>query len=383
MKSQAAELLSIEFPIFAFSHCRDVVAAVSNAGGYGVLGAVAHTPEELDVDLTWIEEHAQGRPFGVDLLIPRKFAGAAEGGASRSSLKAMIPAEHRAFLEHLLADFDIPPLEPNPKTTTNPVQGGYKRAGLQVDPASMAPLIDVAFAHRTTMLASALGTPPAWLVDDAHGRGVKVAALAGTVEHAVAHAAAGVDLVIAQGTEAGGHTGEISTLVLVPQVVDAVAPLPVLAAGGIGNGRQMAAALALGADGVWCGSIWLTTQEAETSAAVRARMLASRSQDTVRTRSFTGKPCRVLRSKWTDAWNSDGAPSPLPMPLQSMLSDRPRRRIEARAERPGSRAVELLSPFVGQIVGQMNAVKPARQVVLEMVEEFVDAWQRVNELLDD
>jgi NAD(P)H-dependent flavin oxidoreductase YrpB (nitropropane dioxygenase family) len=383
MKSQAAELLSIEFPIFAFSHCRDVVAAVSNAGGYGVLGAVAHTPEELDVDLTWIEEHAQGRPFGVDLLIPRKFAGAAEGGVGRSSLKAMIPDEHRAFLEHLLADFDIPPLDSRPKSVTNPVQGGYKRAGLQVDPASMAPLIDVAFAHRTTMLASALGTPPAWLVDDAHARGVKVAALAGTVDHAVAHAEAGVDLVIAQGTEAGGHTGEISTLVLVPQVVDAVQPIPVLAAGGIGNGRQMAAALALGADGVWCGSIWLTTQEAETSAAVRARMLTSRSQDTVRTRSFTGKPCRVLRSKWTDAWDEEGAPSPLPMPLQSMLSDRPRRRIEAMAERPGSRAVELLSPFVGQIVGQMNAVKPARQVVLEMVEEFVDAWQRVNELLDD
>ena len=383
MKSKAAELLSIEFPIFAFSHCRDVVAAVSNAGGYGVLGAVAHTPEELDVDLTWIEEHAQGRPFGVDLLIPRKFAGAAEGGVGRSSLKAMIPDEHRAFLEHLLADFDIPPLDSRPKTVTNPVQGGYKRAGLQVDPASMAPLIDVAFAHRTTMLASALGTPPAWLVDDAHARGVKVAALAGTVDHAVAHAEAGVDLVIAQGTEAGGHTGEISTLVLVPQVVDAVQPIPVLAAGGIGNGRQMAAALALGADGVWCGSIWLTTQEAETSAAVRARMLTSRSQDTVRTRSFTGKPCRVLRSKWTDAWDEEGAPSPLPMPLQSMLSDRPRRRIEAMAERPGSRAVELLSPFVGQIVGQMNAVKPARQVVLEMVEEFVDAWQRVNELLDD
>jgi NAD(P)H-dependent flavin oxidoreductase YrpB (nitropropane dioxygenase family) len=383
MKSQASELLSIEFPIFAFSHCRDVVAAVSNAGGYGVLGAVAHTPEELDVDLTWIEEHAKGRPFGVDLLIPRKFAGAAEGGTDRSSLKAMIPDEHRAFLEHLLADFDIPPLEPRPKTEAGPVQGGYKRAGLQVDPASMAPLIEVAFAHRTTMLASALGTPPPWLVDDAHARGVKVAALAGTVEHAVAHAEAGVDLVIAQGTEAGGHTGEISTLVLVPQIVDAVRPIPVLAAGGIGNGRQMAAALALGADGVWCGSIWLTTQEAETSGAVRARMLASRSQDTVRTRSFTGKPCRVLRSKWTDAWNSDGAPSPLPMPLQSMLSDRPRRRIEAMAERPGSRAVELLSPFVGQIVGQMNAVRPARQVVLEMVEEFVDAWQRVDELLAD
>src|ERR1700760_2955522 len=332
MKSKAADLLSIEFPIFAFSHCRDVVAAVSNAGGYGVLGAVAHTPEELDIDLTWIEEQTQGRPFGVDLLIPRKFTGAAEGGIDRSSLKAMIPDGHRAFLEHLLQDFDIPPLEPRPDRGAGPVPGGYKRAGLQVDPVSMAPLIDVAFAHQTTMLASALGTPPAWLVEDAHSRGVKVAALAGTVEHAVAHAEAGVDLIIAQGTEAGGHTGEISPLVLVPQIVDAVQPIPVLAAGGIGNGRQMAAALALGAGGGWGGSVWVTTQEAETSAAVRARMLTSRSQDTVRTRSFTGKPCRVLRSKWTDAWDEEGAPSPLPMPLQSMLSDRPRRRIEAMAE---------------------------------------------------
>jgi NAD(P)H-dependent flavin oxidoreductase YrpB (nitropropane dioxygenase family) len=383
MKSQAAELLSIEFPIFAFSHCRDVVAAVSNAGGYGVLGAVAHTPQELEVDLIWIEEHTKGRPFGVDLLIPRKFAGPAEGGTGRSSLKAMIPDEHRAFVEHLLETYDIPPLEHRPETEGGPVGGGYKRAGLQVDPISMAPLIDIAFAHKTSMLASALGTPPAWLVDDAHSRGVKVAALAGTVEHAVAHAEAGVDLVIAQGTEAGGHTGEISTLVLVPQIVDAVRPIPVLAAGGIGNGRQMAAALALGADGVWCGSIWLTTQEAETSGAVRARMLAAKSQDTVRTRSFTGKPCRVLRSKWTDAWNEDGAPIPLPMPLQSMLSDRPRRRIEAMAERPGSRAVELLSPFVGQVVGQMTTIKPARQVVLEMVDEFVSAWQRVDDLLAD
>jgi NAD(P)H-dependent flavin oxidoreductase YrpB (nitropropane dioxygenase family) len=383
MKSQAAELLSIEFPIFAFSHCRDVVAAVSNVGGYGVLGAVAHTPQELEVDLTWIEEHTKGRPFGVDLLIPRKFAGPTEGGTGRSSLKAMIPDEHRAFVERLLEDYDIPPLEHRPETEAGPVGGGYKRAGLQVDPISMAPLIDIALAHKTSMLASALGTPPTWLVDDAHSRGVKVAALAGTVEHAVAHAEAGVDLVIAQGTEAGGHTGEISTLVLVPQIVDAVRPIPVLAAGGIGNGRQMAAALALGADGVWCGSIWLTTQEAETSGAVRARMLAAKSQDTVRTRSFTGKPCRVLRSKWTDAWNEDGAPSPLPMPLQSMLSDRPRRRIEAMAERPGSRAVELLSPFVGQVVGQMKAIKPARQVVLEMVDEFVSAWQRVDDLLAD
>jgi NAD(P)H-dependent flavin oxidoreductase YrpB (nitropropane dioxygenase family) len=383
MKSISAEMLSIEFPIFAFSHCRDVVAAVTNAGGYGVLGAVAHTPDELDIDLTWIEEQTKGKPFGVDLLIPRKYAGASEGGAERKSLKEMIPDEHRAFLEKLLAAYEIPPLEQAVSNAAKPVGGGYKRAGLQVDPTSMAPLIDVTFQHKTSLLASALGTPPAWLVEDAHSRGVKVAALAGTVGHALAHAEAGVDLIIAQGTEAGGHTGEISTLVLVPQVVDAVRPIPVLAAGGIGNGRQMAAALALGADGVWCGSIWLTTQEAETSGAVRSRMLDAQSQDTVRTKSVTGKPCRVLRSKWTEAWEADDAPVPLPMPVQSMLSDRPRRRIEAVAERPGSRAIELLSPFVGQVVGQMNVIKPARQVVLDMVEEFIGAWQRVDDMLAD
>lgn len=382
MRTPATDLLGVEFPIFAFSHCRDVVAAVTNAGGVGVLGAVAHTPEELDVDLAWIEQHTKGRPFGLDLLMPRKFVGAEEGGLDRTSLKTQIPQGHRDFVDDLLARFDIPPLAPKPKDADSaPAGGGYKRAGLQVDPKSMSPLIDVAFAHRISLLASALGTPPEWLVKDAHSRDIRVAALAGTVKHAETHRDAGVDLIIAQGTEAGGHTGDISTIVLVPQVVDAMGSVPVLAAGGIANGRQMAAALALGAAGVWCGSVWLTTQEAETSAVVRSRMLDARSQDTVRTRSFTGKPCRVLRSSWTDAWDADGAPTPLPMPLQSMLSDLPRRRIEAVAERPGSRAIELLSPFVGQVVGQMNSIRSSRDVVLGMVEELIEAWSRMDDML--
>ncbi|MFC4006968.1 nitronate monooxygenase [Nonomuraea purpurea] len=376
MKTPVTEMLSIEYPIFAFSHCRDVVAAVTNAGGFGVLGAVAHTPEELETDLTWIEEQTHGRPYGVDLLMPKKYAGADKGGAQRTELRTMIPDGHRAFLEGLLERYDVPPLPPAPRSGDAP-----KRAGLQVDGKSMAPLIDVAFRHDIRLLASALGAPPPWLVEQAHRRGVVVAALAGRVKHALAQVEAGVDIVIAQGTEAGGHTGEISTMVLVPQVVDAVAPVPVLAAGGIANGRQMAASLALGAAGVWCGSVWLTTHEAETSQAVRARMLAANSEDTTRTRSFTGKPCRVLRSEWTDAWEAPDAPAPLPMPLQSMLSDRPRRRVEAISERPGSRAAELLSPFIGQVVGQMNTVRPARRVVLDMVEELADAWQGVDDAL--
>ena len=386
MKTPVTEMLQAEFPIFAFSHCRDVVAAVTGAGGFGVLGAVAHTPEQLEADLAWIDEQVHGLPYGVDLLMPRKFVGADSGGMDRASLRDMIPAEHRAFLDDLLDRYGIPPQEARPPAagSAGPAPAsspGQQRAGLQVDPKSMAPLIDVAFRHPIRLIASALGSPPEWLVQDAHQRGIKVAALAGAVKHARAHAAVGVDLVIAQGTEAGGHTGDVSTLVLVPQVVDAVAPIPVLAAGGIATGRQMAASLALGAAGVWCGSVWLTTRESETPPAVKERMLAASSEDTVRTRSFTGKPCRVLRSEWTKAWEAPDAPAPLPMPLQSMLSDRPRRRVEAVAERPGSPATDLLSPFIGQVVGQMNAVRPARQVVLDMVEELVDAWMTVDKFL--
>jgi NAD(P)H-dependent flavin oxidoreductase YrpB (nitropropane dioxygenase family) len=388
MKTPITEMLQVEYPIFAFSHCRDVVAAVTGAGGFGVLGAVAHTPDQLEADLAWIDEQVHGLPYGVDLLMPRKFVGAGSGGMDRTSLRDMIPPEHRAFLDDLLDRYGIPPQEarppaPGPASLASGRSPGPQRAGLQVDPKSMAPLIDVAFRHPIKLLASALGSPPEWLVQDAHQRGIKVAALAGAVKHAQAHAAVGVDFVIAQGTEAGGHTGEVSTLVLVPQVVDAVAPLPVLAAGGIATGRQMAASLALGAAGVWCGSVWLTTRESETPPAVKERMLAASSEDTVRTRSFTGKPCRVLRSEWTNAWDAPDAPAPLPMPLQSMLSDRPRRRVEAVAERPGSPAVDLLSPFIGQVVGQMNAVRPARQVVLDMVEELVDAWMTVDKFLTD
>src|SRR5439155_860944 len=196
MQTRVSDMLGVEFPILAFSHCRDVVAAVTNAGGFGVLGAVAHSPQQLEIDLTWIEEQVHGRPYGLDLLLPQKYAGP---------------------------------------------------------------------------------------------------------------------------DEAGGHTGDISTLVLVPEVVEAVKPTPVLAAGGIATGRQMAAAMALGAEGVWCGSVWLTTEEAETQPAVKEKFLAATSKDTVRSRSLTGKPARMLRSAWTDEWDKADAPPPLQMPLQTAL----------------------------------------------------------------
>ena len=376
MRTRVTEMLGIDFPVFAFTHCRDVVAAVTNAGGCGVLGAVAHSPEQLDVDLAWIKEQTKGRPFGVDLLIPRKYAGAEAGGLPPGSLQAMLPEEHRRFLDDLLARYDVPPLPP-------PSSGEERGTRIMaVDPKRMAPLIDVSFAHGIALIASALGTPPDWLVARAHAAGVPVAALAGRIDHAVAHKAAGVDVIIAQGTEGGGHTGEIATMVLVPQVVDAVAPTPVLAAGGIATGRQMAAALALGAEGVWCGSVWLTTPEAETSPVIKEKFLAATSADTRRSRSLTGKPARMLRSPWTDAWEESGAPAPLPMPLQSLLVAEPQRRIHRVAHKEGTGARDLVTYFVGQVVGQMNEVKPARRVVSDMIAEFVDTMERLQGLLE-
>jgi NAD(P)H-dependent flavin oxidoreductase YrpB (nitropropane dioxygenase family) len=379
MRTKVTEMLGIDFPIFAFTHCRDVVAAVTNAGGFGVLGAVAHTPELLDVELAWIREQTKGRPFGVDLLIPRKYAGSEEGGLDRESLHAMLSPEHREWVDELLLRYGVPPLPPPDPGSSREERG---MSGLRIDPKSMAPLIDVAMKHEVELIASALGTPPAWLIERAHGLGIPVAALAGRVDHAVAHKEAGVDIVIAQGTEGGGHTGDIATMVLIPQVVDAVTPTPVLAAGGIACGRQVAASLALGAEGVWCGSVWLTTNEAETSPAIKEKFLAATSADTRRSRSLTGKPARMLRSAWTDAWEGADAPAPLPMPLQSMLIAESQRRIHRVAHKPDTGAQQLLTYFVGQVVGQMNETKPTRRVVTEMIEEFVDVMERMNRLVE-
>ena len=366
-------MLGVEFPICAFSHCRDVVAAVSKAGGLGVLGAVGHSPELLETELTWIEEQTGGRPYGVDLLLPPKYVCADEGGINAKQIRSLLPEEHRAFLDDLLARYDIPVPSDDERLPVG--------VGLNVSPRGYEPLLDVAFGHDIRLIASALGPPPPDLVERAHGRDVVVAALAGSKQHAVRHAAAGVDLIVAQGTEAGGHTGEVATMVLVPEVVDAVAPVPVLAAGGIALGRQIAAAFALGAEGVWCGSVWLTTEEAETPPVVKDKFLTASSSDTVRSRSLTGKPARMLRTAWTDEWERADSPEPLGMPLQTALIADPQFRIHQAANAPHARARELATYFVGQVVGSLDTVRPARVVVLEMVEEFIDSVQHLEHLI--
>ncbi|OBH58682.1 nitronate monooxygenase family protein [Mycobacterium sp. E2479] len=373
MRTRVAEMLGVEFPICAFSHCRDVVAAVTNAGGFGVLGATAHSPRRLQSELTWIEEQTGGKPYGVDLLLPPKYVGAEQGGIDTTKARTLLPDEHRAFVEDLLARYGVTATAEEPRGSLG---------GLSVSPKAYEPLLDVAFSHNIRLIASALGPPPADLVRRAHDQNVVVAALAGTTRHAQRHAAAGVDLIVAQGTEAGGHTGEVATMVLVPEVVDAVAPVPVLAAGGIARGRQIAAALALGAEGVWCGSVWLTTEEAETVPVVKEKFLAATSSDTVRSRSMTGKPARMLRTAWTDEWERPENPDPLGMPLQTALITEPQVRINQAAAHQGAKARELATYFVGQVVGSLDRVRPTRSVVLDMVDEFIDTIGRLDGLVE-
>jgi NAD(P)H-dependent flavin oxidoreductase YrpB (nitropropane dioxygenase family) len=370
--TQICERLGIDVPIFAFSHCRDVVAAVTNAGGFGVLGATAHSPAGLETDLAWIDEQTGGKPYGVDLLLPATFTDV--GSAADNAGGVPIPPGHREFVADLLDRYAVPAL---------PEHLAGRRGTLSVSPQDAATLLDVAFRHPVRLVASALGPPPAELTEQAHARGIVVAALVGTVEHARRQQAAGVDLIVAQGTEAGGHTGTVATMVLVPEVVRAVSPTPVLAAGGIVTGAQMAAAIALGAQGVWCGSVWLTTQEAETDPAVQRKMLAASSSDTVRSRSLTGKPARMLRSAWTDEWDSPAAPAALQMPLQTILTAGAQQRITRSSGRDGSGAQQLATYFVGQGVGLLDRVRPAREVVADMVAEYLEVAGRFAAQLGD
>ncbi|MHB8378222.1 MAG: nitronate monooxygenase [Dehalococcoidia bacterium] len=359
MRTRICDQFGIEFPIFAFSHCRDVVAAVSRAGGMGVLGALAFSPEQLEIELRWIDEHVDGRPYGVDVVMPASYA-----GSDPAQLEAMIPEAHRRFVEDTLARHNVPPLPPDAPPAAGLLGWTHENA---------RPQVDVALTHPIRLLANALGSPPADVIARAHEHGVVVAALAGTAEHARRQAAAGVDIIVAQGYEAGGHTGEIATMVLVPEVVAAVSPRPVLAAGGIGSGRQMAAAMALGADGVWTGSIWLTVREADTGDALTEKLLAATSRDTVRSRSMTGKPARQLRTPWTEAWDATDSPGALPMPLQYMLTAEAQSRIRRHADDPASGARALITTPVGQIVGSMDAVRLARDVIYSIVEGYIAA----------
>jgi len=381
MKTPICELLGIDFPLVAFSHCRDVVASVSRAGGFGVLGATAFTPDQLELELKWIDDHIEGKPYGIDVLIPENLSIKEEKGVTVGALAERIPQTHKDFVRGLLAKHGV---ESPRQLEGGPFGRPDTPSSLQRDAALN--LLEVAFHHPIKLIANALGVPPQSMLDMGHAHGVPVAALVGAKEHAVRQVQAGVDIIVAQGGEAGGHTGEVSTLVLIPEVLRAIKPIrnvPVLAAGGIMTGRQMAACMTLGAAGVWTGSVWLATTESETSEIFRQKMIEARSRDTVRSKCRTGKYSRQLRSAWTDAWEGPDSPGPLPMPLQSLISEPALYAAHRAAERGNAQARELVSYFVGQGVGLVDSVKSSRAVVREFMEEFAEALTDIQDLMQE
>jgi len=376
MKSPICELLGCEFPLVAFTHCRDVVVAVSKAGGFGVLGAAGYTAETLEIELSWIDEHIDGKPYGVDLIAPTSMA-VTDANSSQAELESMVPPEHQNFAAGILAQHNIDTADVYAKQRAG--VGGFLTKNKATN------IIDVAFSHPIKLIANALGVPPQYMLEMGKARGVAVAALVGAKEHAAKQVEAGVDILVVSGTEAGGHCGEVSTMVLVPEVCAYIegSDVPVLAAGGIVKGRQMAAAMAMGAAGVWTGSMWLTTTEAETSQVIKEKYVQASSRQTVRSKARTGKYSRQLRSPWTDAWESGEAPEPLPMPLQSLVSEAPLAKVTKLAEGGHEGARALATSFVGQGVGLIDGIVDTRTVVREFMEDYLAAIERMNATLED
>jgi NAD(P)H-dependent flavin oxidoreductase YrpB (nitropropane dioxygenase family) len=364
--TELCDRFGIEHPIVGFTPSEHVAAAISRAGGLGVLGCVRfNDAAELDSVLDWMDANTDGKPYGVDVVMPSKIP--TEG--TQVDLNALIPPGHREFVERTLAELGVPPLAEGEPAGDGVLGWLHSVARSHVD---------VALQHPVRLIANALGSPPPDVIEEAHRHDVPVAALAGTATHAARHVEQGVDVVVAQGYEAGGHTGEIASMVLLPEVVDAVGErAPVLAAGGIGTGRQIAAALALGAAGVWMGSAWLTTAEYTEglpASAMQRALLAASSADTVRSRIYSGKPARLLKTRWTQAWSAPGAPEPLPMPLQNILVS------EAHARIMRSSDPEVVAMPVGQIVGRLNEVRPVAEVMAGLVGELEETLDRLGKL---
>ena len=373
MQNRLQKHLGFQSPIFAFSHCRNVVAEVTKAGGFGVLGASTFSPEQLEVELAWIDEQVGDLPYGVDVIIPVKYDRDAEAAFGKKDLNDLIPDTHKAFMKDFLDAEGVPELPQEEKTRVHDeIASG--RGGMT--PEGARRLLDVVVHHpKIRVVVSALGAPPADVVRDLRHRGIVIGAMCGKPKHASRQCAAGVDFVVAQGTEAGGHTGAISTLVLVPDVIDAVKnEIPVIAAGGFARGSQIAAALAMGAEGVWCGTVWLGTRESELTPFEKQAYFAAEAEDAVRRRCRTGKTVRMLKSRLSEIWEAPDAPEYLDPPLQGVLFNEVTARV-IRAERS-----DLYSFPAGQVVGSMKQETSVRQVMLEMQTELADTLERLQTL---
>ncbi|HLZ69329.1 MAG TPA: nitronate monooxygenase family protein [Dehalococcoidia bacterium] len=367
LHTKICDLLGIEYPVIlagmgptagragGAAATAPLVAAVSNAGGLGVLGGAGSTPEQLREEIRKVRG-LTSKPFGVDLLLPSNVVrqpGGSNGGAT--DWRAQIPHPYWEAIAGLKAQFGIPDVQ---REGSAPGVGAWR----------IEDQVQVLFDERVPVFASGLGNPAPY-VPRCRELGIKVTALVGNVKNARRVADAGVDIVVAQGHEAGGHTGRIGTLALVPQVVDAVAPVPVVAAGGIGDGRGLAAALALGAHGVWCGTAFLATEEANIASLQKQKIVEANEEDTRVTRLYSGKTMRNITNPLIEAWDALNIKA-LPMGLQGLLI------ADLLAGIRASDKEELLMNAAGQISGLIGGLRPARAVLDEIVDGAAEILTR-------
>lgn len=350
------ERLGVRYPIFGFSHSVDVVAAIAEAGGFPVLGLAREMPDEIPAILAEVDRRLGDLPYGVDLMLPS----AVPQQASLEALKAELPEAHRAFVAGLRRRLDVkPPTRPSFFTTQVRSQALFESQ------------IEQVLDSRARGVATAIGLN-AGLIGRAKARGKITFSLVGNVRHARKALDMGVDVLVAQGYDAGGHTGPVGTMSLVPQIVALTEGRPVLAAGGIATGAQVLASLAMGAQGSWLGTLWLAARENHTPPALLQRLIASRSEDTTITRAHSGKPCRVVRSEWIDAWEIPGAPSPLPMPLQQVLTGDVFASIHEHDD------ARLIYEAAGQSVFAIAGETTIARQMAQLVEEMEQAWARTR-----
>jgi NAD(P)H-dependent flavin oxidoreductase YrpB (nitropropane dioxygenase family) len=358
LRTAICDRIGLDVPIFGFSHSVDVTVALAECGGFPVFGAARETPDRIAADLALIRQRIGSRPFGVDLMYP-KLAG---DESDRQSAYAKTPERHRAFVDGIKAKYDVPPARKGNFFSTQLRNQDFFRAQT-----------DAVLASDADAVVTAVGLPTD-VIARAKSRGKLTFALVGAARHAIAACEAGVDVLVAQGYDAGGHTGPVGTFTLVPQVVEVAGSVPVLAAGGIGCGRQIAASFALGAQGAWLGTAWLTAREYGASPVLLRKLLAARSEDTVLTRAHSGKPCRVLRSAWSEEWAAKDAPEALPMPYQQVLTGELLAAIEEHEIEP------LVYEAAGQSIAWFNELTSVKDIVARLTRETEAALDEMSGL---
>ena len=357
LRTKFSEMMGIEFPVVAFTHCKDVVAAVVNAGGFAVLGEAMHSPDEISSDIKWIRERVGDKPFGIDLVLPASSPPA----DTLEELLDKIPERHRKFAEDIKQRYEVPPPKEAPDL--------HRWGGLNQEIARAQ--LDVVLEEKAPVFVSGLGSP-AFVIDAAHERGMKVFGLVGRARQAQREIEAGIDAVIAQGYDAAGHTGNVGTFSIVPEVVAVAGDTPVIAAGGITTGRHLAASLCLGAAGVWTGTLWLACRESDSDMIIKEKLLASTADDTVYSRSVSGFPMRVSKCPWTKEWSKPDAPPVLGSPYQMLLS------ADYIQGANDNRREDLMFEAVGQGVRFVTEMKPAKQIVFDLVEEALVAFEELT-----